>query len=286
MAKISGRRPGRAVTRLAAAAITAALVATGAAATSASAAEVGDAPLFGLQGLNSSGTAYTYVPLGDGTLSSRVEFDTGMTGLAFVGQVDHDADNLADGRWQLGTSGNIWYYAADNSAAVKVGYGWDTYNTVVSVGQFGGAEGGDLLARDKKGDLYLYLGYGDGTLTKRLKVGYGWDTYTQIAGNGDLDGDGKGDLVARDKSGVLWLYKGTGNQKAPYAKRTKIGSGWNQYNTLFAAGDLNMDGRTDLVARNAKGELYLYAGTGNGAAPYKAKALIGTSGWNTYRLFF
>ncbi|WP_405939398.1 FG-GAP-like repeat-containing protein [Streptomyces sp. NBC_00726] len=284
MAKISGRRHGRAAARLAAAAITAALVVTGASAASAS--DIGDAPMFGLTGINSSGTAYYYAPLGDGTISSRVEFNTGMTGLAFVGQVDHNADNVADGRWQLGTNGNIWYYAADNSPAVKVGYGWDIYNTVVSVGQFGGAEGGDLLARDNKGDLYLYLGYGDGTVTKRLKVGYGWDIYTQIAGNGDLDGDGKGDLVARDKSGVLWLYKGTGNQHDPYQKRTKIGSGWNQYNTLFAAGDLNMDGKADLVARNAKGELYLYAGTGNGAAPYKPKAIIGTSGWNTYRLFF
>ncbi|PZT77308.1 MULTISPECIES: FG-GAP repeat domain-containing protein [unclassified Streptomyces] len=285
MAKISGRRPGRAVPRLAAAAITAALVATGASAATASAAEVGDAPMFGLYGLTSAGTAYTYVPQGDGTISSRVQFETGMTGLAFVGLVDNDADSIADGRWQLGTSGNIWYYE-DNEPAKKVGYGWDIYNTVVSVGQFGGAGGGDLLARDKKGDLYLYLGYGDGKVTKRLKVGYGWDIYTQIAGNGDLSGDGKNDIVARDKAGVLWLYQGTGNQHDPYKKRTKIGSGWNQYNALFGAGDLTMDGITDLVARNAKGELYLYEGTGNATAPYKPKARIGTSGWNTYRLFF
>ncbi|MGC5411170.1 FG-GAP repeat domain-containing protein, partial [Streptomyces sp. DT225] len=237
---------------------------------------------FSLQGIDSSGAAYHYTPVGDGTLEKRVEFPGNFSGLAFVGQVDHNADNVADGRWQLGTSGNLWYYAADNSDAVKVGYGWDTYNTVVSVGQFGGAEAGDLLARDKKGDVYLYLGYGDGKVTKRLKVGYGWDIYTQIAGNGDLSGDGKNDIVARDKSGVLWLYKGTGNQKAPYAKRTKIGSGWNQYNTLFAAGDLTMDGRTDLVARNSKGELYLYEGTGDAAAPFKPKSLIGTSGWNSY----
>ncbi|MCG7523667.1 VCBS repeat-containing protein [Streptomyces sp. OfavH-34-F] len=285
MAKISGRRPGRAVTRLAAAAITAALVVTGASAASASAAEVGDAPLFGLSGVDGSNNAYSYAPLGDGTLTPRTKIDSGWTGLAFVGQVDHNADNLADGRWQLGTSGNIWYYEG-NEAGKKVGYGWDIYNTVVSVGQFGGAEGGDLFARDTKGDVYLYLGYGDGRVTKRLKVGYGWDIYTQIAGNGDLSGDGKNDIVARDKAGVLWLYKGTGDQKAPYEKRTKIGSGWNQYNTLFGAGDLTMDGITDLVARNTKGELYLYQGTGDAAAPYKAKELIGTSGWNTYRLFF
>ncbi|THA63231.1 hypothetical protein E6P78_22150 [Streptomyces sp. A0958] len=283
MAKISGRRTGRAATRLAAAAITAALVGTGA---SAFAAEPGDAPLFGLAGLDSSGASYYYTPSGDGSLEKRVPLDTGWKDVKFVGRVDNNADNIADGRWQVDTKGDIYYYANDNSAAKKVGYGWDIYNTLVSVGQFGGAEGGDLLGRDAKGDLYLYLGYGDGTVTKRMKVGYGWDIYTDIAGNGDLNGDGKNDLVARDKSGVLWLYKGTGNQKDPYAKRTEIGSGWNAYNTIFAAGDLNMDGITDLVARNAKGELYLYRGTGNAAAPYKPKAIIGTSGWNTYRLFF
>ncbi|MFJ4900508.1 FG-GAP repeat domain-containing protein [Streptomyces sp. NPDC088727] len=283
MAKTSGRRPGRAATRLAAAAITAALVGTG---TAAFAAEPGDAPMFGLAGLDSAGTSYYYAPTGNGAIEKRVQLDTGWKNVKFLGRVDNNADNVADGRWQLGTNGDIHYYANDNSAAKKIGYGWDIYNKLVSPGQFGGAEGGDLLGRDGKGDLYLYLGYGDGTVTKRLKVGYGWNIYSDIAGNGDLTGDGKNDIVARDKSGVLWLYKGTGNQHAPYAKRTKIGSGWNQYNTVFAPGDIDLDGIADLVARNAKGELYLYRGTGKAAAPYKPKVIIGTSAWNTYRLFF
>ncbi|MFD0025594.1 FG-GAP repeat domain-containing protein [Streptomyces sp. NPDC058382] len=283
MAKNSGRRPGRTAARLTAAAITAALVGTGAAAF---AAEPGDAPMFGIAGLDSAGTSYYYTPSGDGTIEQRVQLDTGWKDVKFLGRVDNNADNVADGRWQLSTNGDIQYYANDNSAAKKVGYGWDIYNKLVSPGQFGGAEGGDLLGRDGKGDLYLYLGYGDGTVTKRIKVGYGWDIYTEIAGNGDLNGDGRNDLVARDKSGVLWLYKGTGDQKAPYAKRTEIGSGWNQYNAIFAPGDIDLDGITDLIARNPAGELYLYKGTGKASAPYKPKAIIGTSGWNTYRLFF
>lgn len=33
-------------------------------------------------------------------------------------------------------------------------------------------------------------------------------------------------------AGALWLYRSTGKAAAPFATRTKIGSGWNTYNTL------------------------------------------------------
>ncbi|WP_326673132.1 FG-GAP repeat domain-containing protein [Streptomyces sp. NBC_01257] len=283
MAKISGRLPGRAATRLAAAAITAALVGTGA---SAFAAEPGDAPMYGIAGLDSAGASYYYAPNGEGGLQTRVPLDTGWKDVKFLGRVDNDADSVADGRWQTNAAGVLNYAANDNSDLKNVGHGWNIYNTLVSAGNVGGAESGDLLGRDAAGYLYLYLGYGDGTVTKRYKVGGGWNAYTQIAGNGDLSGDGKNDIVARDKTGVLWLYKGTGDYKAPFAARTKVGGGWNTYNTVFAPGDIDLDGTTDLVGRDAKGALYLYKGTGNAAAPYGARTLVGTGGWNTYRLMF
>ncbi|WP_328886402.1 FG-GAP repeat domain-containing protein [Streptomyces sp. NBC_00316] len=283
MAKTSGRRHGRTAVRLAAAAITAALVGTG---TSAFAATPGDAPLFGLTGLNSAGASYYYAPNGTGGLEGPVAFDSGWKDVTYVGRVDNNADSIADGRWQTDSKGNLLYAADDNSAAKNVGHGWGIYNKLLSAGNLGGAEAGDFLGRDTAGYLFLYLGYGDGTVTKRYTVGGGWGVYTQLAGNGDLTGDGKNDIVARDKSGVLWLYKGTGNYKAPFAARTKIGTGWNTYNTVFAPGDIDLDGVTDLIGRDATGALYLYAGTGNAAAPYKSRVKIGTGGWNTYRLFF
>ena len=48
-----------------------------------------------------------------------------------------------------------------------------------------------------------------------------------------MTGDGRADLVARDASGVLWLYRGTANATSPFATRTKIGPGWNTYNTVM-----------------------------------------------------
>ncbi|WP_406456112.1 VCBS repeat-containing protein [Streptomyces sp. NBC_00876] len=303
MAKTSGRQYGRTAARAAAAALTAALVATGTAAVASdapqpslgaaadqpsaapAAAAAAVTPSFALYGVNSTGTAYAYAPNGKGGLTARDVYGSGWTGVSFMAQVDNQGDGQSDGLWFRESNGDMGYLKFDSSS-VKIGYGWNTYNKIVSPGNIGGAAAGDLLARDTKGDLYVYLGYGTGKVTGRIKVGYGWNIYSEIAGNGDLNGDGKNDIVARDKSGVLYLYKGTGNQKAPFSARTKIGSGWNTYNKLVSTGDLDLDGRTDLVARDSAGALYLYKGTGNAAAPYKAKVKIGTSGWNSYKFLF
>ncbi|MEU3227507.1 VCBS repeat-containing protein [Streptomyces sp. NPDC006976] len=300
MAKTTGRHYTRTAARAAAAALTAALVATGTSAVAADAPQpsLGAAadqpaaavsaavatPSFALYGVNSAGTAYSYSPDGKGGLTAREVSGSGWLGVSAMMQVDNQVDGKSDGLWFRETNGDMGYLKFDSSS-VKIGYGWNIYNKIVSPGQIGGAAAGDILAVDTKGDLYVYLGYGDGKVTKRIKAGYGWNIYSEIAGNGDLNGDGKNDVVARDKSGVLWLYKGTGNQNAPFAKRTQIGSGWNQYDRLISTGDVDLDGRTDLIARKG-GELYLYSGTGNAAAPYKAKKKIGTSGWNSYKFLF
>ncbi|NED93035.1 VCBS repeat-containing protein, partial [Streptomyces sp. SID11233] len=97
-----------------------------------------------------------------------------------------------------------------------------------------------------------------GTVTQAYRVGGGWDAYTQIIGKGDLTGDGKPDLVARDTSGALWLYVGTGDWHAPFEARTKIGNGWNAYDSLVGVGDNDYDGKADLIAREPAGDLYFY----------------------------
>ncbi|MET7856018.1 hypothetical protein ABZS81_02055 [Streptomyces sp. NPDC005318] len=68
--------------------------------------------------------------------------------------------------------------------------------------------------------------------------------------------------------------------------RTTIGTGRNAYNTVFTPGDIDLDGVTDPIGRDATDALRLYAGTGNAAAPYTSRVKIGTGGWNTYRVMF
>ncbi|MFC0845541.1 FG-GAP repeat domain-containing protein [Streptomyces noboritoensis] len=306
MAKTSGRKRGRIAARLATAAVTAALVATGASAVaadnpgkSADSATTTKAPAslrsgavsaapsqFGLYGISRDGTQYGYGLDGRGGLGDREQLGQGFATDRDVVQVDNYGDGgKSTGIWFRGADGYLGYLNWGYSPQL-VGGGWNTYNHIWSVGNLGGAAAGDLLARDGSGTLYLYLNYGNGQLTSRYKVGGGWGQYTQIAGNGDLTGDGKADIVARDGSGNLWLYKGTGNYKAPFEGRTKIGGGWNTYNTIVSTGDVDYDGKTDLIARGNDGTLWRYSGTGNASSPYKSRVQIGTGGWNTYRLLF
>ncbi|MDT9690104.1 VCBS repeat-containing protein [Streptomyces sp. P9(2023)] len=243
-----------------------------------------DAPVNALYGVNSSGTMYGYPPNGEGGLDAKLEVGYGWNYAKQMTQVDHDADGSADGLWSV-TDGTL-QYTAWGVDPVNIGTGWGQYNKVTSAGNLGGAAADDLLARDNAGNLYLYLGYGNGKLTSRKLVGGGWGAYNQITGKGDLTGDGKADIVARDGAGNLYLYKGTGSTTSPFSAKVKIGGGWNMFNNLVSVGDVDIDGITDLIARGTDGALYLYKGTGNAVGTFKPRVSIGSSGWNTYRLLF
>ncbi|MET7760130.1 VCBS repeat-containing protein [Streptomyces sp. NPDC005389] len=191
-------------------------------------------------------------------------------------------------------SGTLWYYDRQivsqkpYAARVKVGSGWNAYDQLAGAGDVDRDGYVDLLARDKAGVLWLYKGTGSFTGARfktRVRIGGGWGAYGRLAGGSDVTGDGRADLLARDAAGVLWLYKGTGSGTAPFAGRARVGAGWNAYDQIVVAGDLTDDGKTDTVARDAAGVLWLYKGTGSATAPFAARTRVG-AGWNTYNRVF
>ncbi|MEU6849951.1 VCBS repeat-containing protein [Actinacidiphila alni] len=238
---------------------------------------------FGIDGRDSKGNIYSYDIKANGFGARHLSgYGMGSAKAFFKNNSNNDAN--VNVYALFGSTLRIFTSATADEGKV-IGTGWNVYNTFVTPGNVGGAANPDLLARDGSGNLWLYLSYGNGTFTKKRKVGPGWNIYSQIAGRGDLTGDGKPDIVARDGSGVLWLYKGTGNADAPFAKRTKIGPGWNTYNKILGLGDTSEDGRNDLIARDGSGNLWLYKGTGNASGPYASRVKIGP-GWNTYNYLF
>ncbi|MFF8841590.1 FG-GAP repeat domain-containing protein [Streptomyces sp. NPDC015127] len=154
-----------------------------------------------------------------------------------------------------------------------------------------------LLARDTSGQLFLYHGKGTaGTpFSPRTLVGDGWQTYNKLTRLSPLAEDlylsqatagatrGRGELVARDSAGYLWYYDRQFVYGKPYTTRVKVGGGWNVYNQLTGAGDVDRDGRMDLLARDASGALWLYKGTSSstGSARFASRIKVG-GGWQIY----
>ncbi|MGW0819436.1 FG-GAP repeat domain-containing protein [Streptomyces viridiviolaceus] len=205
------------------------------------------------------------------------------------GRHDYDNDGYPD-ILERDTTGRLWlsdttykpYYDLYQNPETLVGGGWNVYDRIEASGNLGGALVSDLVARDRDGVLYLYLGTGDGKapFASRIRIGGGWNIYVQLTGGSDLNGDGRADLVAVDKSGALWLYRGTGSYKAPFERRVKIGTGgWGAYDQIVAVGDIAGAPAGDLVARDRSGVLWLYLGTGNGH--FAPRTRIG-GGWNAY----
>ncbi|GGY16986.1 FG-GAP repeat domain-containing protein [Streptomyces xanthochromogenes] len=244
-------------------------------------------PAFDLTAIDQRGSIYLYSQNHAGGLESGVKLidasEIDYTPEVQSQAVDNNRDGVEDGFYSWWDGQLNFTSTAPDINTITVGGGWDIYDKVLSPGDLGGAAESDIIGIDKAGVLWTYLAYADGRVTPRTKIGSGWDAYTQIAGQGDLTGDGRADIVARDKSGVLWLYKGTGNYKAPFAPRIKIGAGWNAYDKLLSLGDMNSDGKADLLARAANGDLYFYRGTGNAAAPYAPAVKIGF-GYNMFRM--
>ncbi|MFE3183111.1 FG-GAP repeat domain-containing protein [Streptomyces violascens] len=317
MAIFNGRRRGRSASRIAVAAIAAALVATTAGTASADPAPSGQgaadsarqhvtpkakdkgqqrsAPYasgfgatnesFDLMAVDGDGFLYNYPPNGTGGFGERWYNTHGWESISEATQYDNNKDGRADGFYAKSLDGHLIYKNYVGGTR-DLGAGWNTYNRVFTPGDLGGAPNDDLLARDKGGVLWLYTANADGSFTNPVKLGAGWGAMTKIAGRGDMNGDGKADIIAVDNSGTGWLYPGTGNWAAPFGNRVKLGAGWNTYNNLVGIGDLDNDGQADLVGRDASGGLWFYAGTGTtNGAPFKDRVKVGT-GWNGMRLMF
>jgi hypothetical protein len=102
-------------------------------------------------------------------------------------------------------------------------------------------------------------------------------------GTSDFTGDRRNDLLARDGSGVLWVYPSTSqpNTQVTLGARVRVGGGWNTMTMFAAAGDMNSDGRADVIARDTTGVLWVYPGTG-GTSPVLGTRQRISGGWGPY----
>ncbi|WP_322726572.1 trypsin-like serine protease [Streptomyces spongiae] len=176
-----------------------------------------------------------YVPSTE-TWSNTKKFDNWKSRTRIVAPGDVTGDALPD-LLSVDSAGVLWIYPGKGngsfSSRVKVGSGWNQYNSVRGHGDFTGDGKADLLVRKKStSDIYLYKGTGKsgtGAFSGRIKV-RNWSSYNAFDAVGDVTGDGKADFLARTSGGTLYLYKGTGKATSEiFATRISVGTGYEQY---------------------------------------------------------
>ncbi len=135
----------------------------------------------------------------------------------------------------------------------------------------------DLVVRRASDGAGLVIPTGGLTsFQKRIVVGKkGWDRRSDVLVSPDLTGDGVSDLVTVDKNGAVRIRAGSGNGKfGKTAKKLSLRG----YSLITAVGDINGDGRNDLVAR-FKGRLTTLIATGRGGFDRK----VTRKGYGNYR---
>lgn len=237
--------------------------------------------------VGSTGELRLYAGTGLGRLNPGVTIGTGwgvFNALETAG--DFNGDGPSDVVAREAATGVLWLYRGNGTGGwlprLRVGSGWNAFNSIVAPGDFNGDQRVDLLARDRAtGVLWLYPGNGTGGWLPRVRAGSGWNGFNAIVAPGDLNGDRNSDILARDGAGNLWLYPGNGS--GGFLPRIRAGHGWTPMTAIVGAGDLNGDRLADIVARDPGGALWLYPG--NGRSGFLPRTPLGT-GWNGLNAIF
>lgn len=187
------------------------------------------------------------------------------------------------------SSADLWVYANNGTSTPwttrqLAGDQW-RFADVLLVGDVNGDGRPDVVARDPHvahGTLWIYLNNGTSTpWTTRTSAGTGWD-FASAMMLGDVNGDGRADLVTRDPAvdqGTMYVYPNNGTAN-PWPTRFWAGTGWNLASTVML-GDVNSDGKPDIVARDGGGALWVYPGNGSPTSnPWTTSRIGAGTGWN------
>lgn len=166
----------------------------------------------------------------------------------------------------------LLYYEVDGVASqsglyggIGVGY------TIGAAGDVNADRKVDLIWTSAARDLYLWAGTGAGFSSIRIGTyPSGW----ALIGAGDIDGDKRSDLLFHNPTLRQFSYR---IMRGASVVRSALFGGVGGGYRVGATGDVNADGKLDLIWTSAARDLYLWAGNGNTFTSIR----IGTypSGW-------
>jgi hypothetical protein len=196
--------------------------------------------------------------------------DTGVS-LAGVNLLLNVGDWNGDGRGDVMTrngSGVLSFRAGLGggrlAAPVTAGTGWGNVGLVTPAGDMTGDGYPDLVGK-LNGTFRVYPSNGANGFKASYVIHSDFPA-DRVMAMGLWDADGTPDLMTRRTDGSLWEWSSNG--PGGLTSSSKVGSGANQYDWLKGYGDVNGDGKGDLVGRDkASGSLYLIPRVGNGFGP-------------------
>ncbi|HEX6877687.1 MAG TPA: FG-GAP-like repeat-containing protein [Nocardioidaceae bacterium] len=180
-----------------------------------------------------------------------------------TGVLDMTGDGLNDVVARMGTAKSLYLFPGNGTGGFrkkrKLADGWSGYGLTAGVGDLTGDGRNDLVARSS-GQLFLVPGVRGGIGAPTL-LSRGWGGYSVIAGAGDLTNDGKADLLVKNAdSKLVSIFPGDGKgglgaALGPFAQFKNL-------NYIAAVGQLAGNRRMDLVGRDGKGSMYVFANNG------------------------
>jgi hypothetical protein len=115
----------------------------------------------------------------------------------------------------------------------------------------------DILFRNTSGELYVWKSdTGTGVSFTGQSLGF-TPTDWKVQSVGDYNGDGKADVLWRNVSGEVYVSASTPGSGVALSGQS-LGFVPNDWTIQSASGDFNGDGRTDVLWRNASGEVYVW----------------------------
>ena len=212
---------------------------------------------------------------GDGTFQAPVSYNSGGYDASSIRVADVNGDgkpdllvanNCVDDNCASGSVG-VLLGNGDGTFQAPASYtsdGVDTYS--IAVGDLNGDGKPDLLVANNcadsncaNGTVGVLLGNGDGTFQSAIHYNPGGDEAQSIA-VGDLNGDGKPDLLVANLCGSMsGCANGgvgvlLGNGDGTFQSAVSYSSGGYQAQSI-AVGDVNGDGKLDLLVANVCGSL-------------------------------
>ncbi|MHB0976515.1 MAG: N-acetylmuramoyl-L-alanine amidase [Candidatus Aquicultorales bacterium] len=191
-----------------------------------------------------------------------------------------------------GTTSSLWFFKAldssfANPANVFSSAQWDWTKTKLVSGDFNGDGKDELFA------FYTYGGNSTGVFVFEQNAqgqfsyrevfhsdGWNWNATRLLS----VKEAGKSKVIAAYNYGGtttgLWTFELGADGKLTYPSLAFVSGNWNFANTAFLTGDVNADGRVDVIA------FYNYGGTTTGAFAFKATGLAGDKAFSYPERYF